>query len=732
MSVAEKITPSDVRRYFQAVMPKWNLDREQIHVPCPLHGGTRDSFSLNTATGRWYCNSECGTGGDVVTFEQRMRGCTVAEAIKGVEEVVGTTFNTPPVVHTERPKMNISTTYDYVDEQGNFLFQVVRMEPKDFRQRQRKPDGSWQWSLQGARRVPYRLPELRQATGAVFFVEGEKDADRLRAMGLTATTSPEGAGKWRDEFGQYFAGKNVFVIPDMDSPKDKGLKYPGQQHAAKVMRSLMQHAKAVKLLTLADAKDVSEYLDSHSRDEFGALAKDAIAVNERTLAEFEAKWSGESKPVREPEPVPAPQAPTQPEAPTEGGGKKKPEGRHPNAIAKDIMEQHDIMSWGKDSCWEYTGSFWKPISPEQIQQYALRAESAWITRRSRRTEIANFVLTESHRQRIPWRSIQEYEVPLANGVLDLRTSVIRPHRKEDYLEAVMPIPFIPGAKCPVLEKMLEYSWGADEDYRLKVMAAQEFFGYILMPHARYKKCLILYGEPDTGKSQLLAIARELVGADNCSAIGVKDMGDSRKLAPIKGKFLNSLGEISQSALIEDGGFKMLISTGDAIQLDQKYEQAESYIPFAKHVFCGNTLPRVNDLTDASFNRMLILQFSKIIPKNEQDPHLLDKLVAEAPGIINWAIEGAKRLFENEGRFTVIPESVELLKTYKRANNPMNDFLHISCRKSEGNSIDLNDFRGRFNIWRSERNSLTAIRRMLGSALGKKALDEWTLFEYAWK
>jgi P4 family phage/plasmid primase-like protien len=728
MSVAQKITATDVRRYFQAVQPEWKLDHKQIHVPCPLHGGVRDSFSLNTETGQWFCNSDCGCGGDIVTFEQRLHGGTVGEAIRRVEEIVGQSFPATTQPRQTRQKMNIAATYDYVDEEGKFLYQVVRMDPKDFRQRQRREDGSWQWNLQGARRVPYRLPELRQASGPVFFVEGEKDADKLVSLGLRATTSPEGAGKWRDEYGQYFQGKNVYVIPDMDEAKSKGVTYPGQQHAAQVIRTLLRHATNVRLIELPGAKDVSEWLEQNDSDKFGELAKASVPMNEKSLSAWEARWVTQSTPDQEPEPVPAPQLPGKPT--TDGG--KKDDGRHYNVIAEELLQKHDFLAWGKESVWEYTGTHYKPISPEMIQAYALEMESAWTTRASRRREIANYVLLKARKERIPWRSISEYEVPLANGVLDLRTSVLRPHRKEDYLEAVMPIPYTPGATCPVLLSMLKYTWGDDEDYAAKVLAAQEFFGYLLMPHAKYKKCLILYGEPDSGKSQLLAIGRELVGPDNCSGIGVKDMGDPRKLAPIKGKFLNSLGEISQSAMIEDGGFKMLVSTGDAVQLDQKYEKAESYVPFAKHIFCGNSLPRVNDLTDATFNRMLILQFSKIIPKSEQDPHLLDKLIAEAPGILNWAIEGAKRLYENEGQFTVIPESVALLQKYKRANNAVNDFLHLYCRTSEGNHIDLDAFRTRYNTWRNERLSLTAIRRMVTSALGKKALDEWTLFDYAWK
>ena len=90
--------------------------------------------------------------------------------------------------------------YPYRDETGALLYVVERREPKAFRQRRPDGHGGWLWNLDGARRVLYRLPALVAADPleAVFLVEGEKDADALAALGLVATTSPLGAGKWRD------------------------------------------------------------------------------------------------------------------------------------------------------------------------------------------------------------------------------------------------------------------------------------------------------------------------------------------------------------------------------------------------------------------------------------------------------------------------------------------------------------------------------------------------------
>ena len=88
--------------------------------------------------------------------------------------------------------------YDYRDERGALLFQVVRFkDPKTFRQRRPDGKGGWTWKVKGTRQVPYRLPELiaAPADAVVYVVEGEKDVDRTRSLGATATCNPGGAAK---------------------------------------------------------------------------------------------------------------------------------------------------------------------------------------------------------------------------------------------------------------------------------------------------------------------------------------------------------------------------------------------------------------------------------------------------------------------------------------------------------------------------------------------------------
>jgi len=169
----------------------------------------------------------------------------------------------------------IVATYDYRDEQGGLLFQVVRRHPRTFLQRRPDGKGGWAWSTKGVRMVPYCLPELFAAAAKrnghpprVFIVEGEKDADRLKSQwGLLATTYPLGAGKWRSDYNKYFSGFDVIILPDNDDV--------GRKHALKVATNLYRVAANIRILELPGLPskgDISDWLDSDaSQDDFETL-----------------------------------------------------------------------------------------------------------------------------------------------------------------------------------------------------------------------------------------------------------------------------------------------------------------------------------------------------------------------------------------------------------------------------------------------------------------------------
>lgn len=180
-------------------------------------------------------------------------GCQTNEILRAVNlemtDLMGDEPNGHGVRNGHSGKANgskIVSTYDYRDESGELLFQALRMEPKDFRQRRPNGKGGWLWNLKDVRTVPYRLPELLASDkkAPIYLVEGEKDAHTLASRGRVATTNAGGAGKFRAEHAQFLAGRHVVLIPDNDEP--------GREHVRKAAEHLSGVAASIRILSLPD------------------------------------------------------------------------------------------------------------------------------------------------------------------------------------------------------------------------------------------------------------------------------------------------------------------------------------------------------------------------------------------------------------------------------------------------------------------------------------------------
>ncbi len=229
---------------------------------CPFHREKTPSFWVNDEKGVFYCFG-CGAHGDVIDFKARVEGCTLPEAAERIEHDLGSgTWRKangqagPARIGTKAP---IVATYDYRDAAGNLVFQKIRRADKGFSQRRPKLGGGWEWNLRGVTPILYRLPELIETVRAgktILIAEGEKDVDRLFNEGFVATTNPGGAGKWRPEFNEYFAGARVVILPDNDKP--------GREHAQQVACNLHGVAASVRVVELPDLPskgDVSDWFD---------------------------------------------------------------------------------------------------------------------------------------------------------------------------------------------------------------------------------------------------------------------------------------------------------------------------------------------------------------------------------------------------------------------------------------------------------------------------------------
>jgi hypothetical protein len=280
-------------------------DRKRGKANCPFHDCDSKSLSVDTETGLFKCHFPgCAASGDIFTFYQRkhgingdfpaaLRGIAIDFGISGngaISERPETSANPGKPVNTcpaeKKASGRVEKTYDYTDAEGKLLFQVCRMEPKDFRQRRPDGKGGWIWKMEGVERVLYRLPEVVKAD-EVWIVEGEKDADNLAELGFTATTNAGGAGKWVDSYSEALAGKRIFILPDNDDP--------GRKHAHQVAKALHGKAASIEIIELPGLPpkgDVSDFIAGIGDP---GTAAERLAIMAGEAAEYEPPTQEEAE-----------------------------------------------------------------------------------------------------------------------------------------------------------------------------------------------------------------------------------------------------------------------------------------------------------------------------------------------------------------------------------------------------------------------------------------------------
>lgn len=382
----------------------------------------------------------------------------------------------------------------------------------------------------------------------------------------------------------------------------------------------------------------------------------------------------------------------------ESGG---PKARAPSAneIADRILEGHRLVTDGTETVYRYELGPWREIRPVHLHKLALSEDGESRSSARRRGEIVSYIRARSYDPTLKWGRVAIGEVACANGIVDVETLGLRDHQPAHYLERVLPWRYEPGAGCPRWMDCLT-DWFGESGVGGEARALQWFAGYVCLSHAKYKKALMLKGVPDSGKSLIVHVLTALVGPENRCALSVEDMDDPTRRAVLKGKALNVMTELSSSAMIADGGFKTLVSTEDAIFLDAKFKAPESYVPTAKHVIATNRLPKLNDRTEATFNRLLIVPMLRGFAEQDQNPELPAELMTEMPGILRWAIDGARSLVQAGGTWPEVPAAADLMAEYRDEVNPIGQFLREWCIENDEAAVPLEHLAKGFNRWNS--------------------------------
>ncbi|EHA0992684.1 DNA primase [Clostridium perfringens] len=267
-----------------------------------------------------------------------------------------------------------------------------------------------------------------------------------------------------------------------------------------------------------------------------------------------------------------------------------------------------------------------------------------------------------------------YLVNVRNGLLDIRDMSFKEHTPS-YLSTVqLNVEYNPQIDCPQFKKFLNEVL----DCKL-IPLVQEIVGYLLTTNTASQKAFVFWGPARTGKSTLLWVVEYLLlGKKNVSNIPWQEIGDKFKTAELLGKLANVFSDLPSKSIDDTGIFKV-VTGEDYLMAEKKNKNPFKFKPFARLVFSCNELPRnYVDRTEGFYRRLIIVPFSRQIDKSKIDKSLKYKFQREKEGILNWALEGLKRLYENNFEFSENELTDGVKKEYKRENNNVISFVEECC------------------------------------------------------
>lgn len=294
-----------------------------------------------------------------------------------------------------------------------------------------------------------------------------------------------------------------------------------------------------------------------------------------------------------------------------------------------------------------------------------------------------------------------------NGLVHLPSLVtrkddcVRPATPRFFTQSALDYDFTLDAPCPTeWLAFLSQLWPNDPE---SISTLQEWFGYCLTPDTRQQKILMKVGPKRSGKGTVARILRALVGKENVCGPTLASLGTNFGLWPLLGKAVGIIsdarlsGRTDSSIVVER---LLSISGEDALTVDRKnLEPVTCKLP-TRITILSNELPRLGDSSGALAGRMIILRLTNSFYGRE-DHALTDKLLAELPGILLWAIDGWRRLRER-GRFVQPQAAGELVNDLADLTSPVAAFLRECCHVGSEYEVMRTDLYARYREWCEEK------------------------------
>jgi putative DNA primase/helicase len=375
------------------------------------------------------------------------------------------------------------------------------------------------------------------------------------------------------------------------------------------------------------------------------------------------------------------------------------------------LEEHDVRSalygWLEDA-W-----YWKETKngPELVPFEPNKYKIANIVEALKAAEhIPSELDTPAWRGAVtPWGA--DVAVPMQNGILARSTRTLHSHSPSLFNLHSLPFPYDPTAPAP--ERWLAFLdelWPDDEEM---IRTLQEWLGYVLAGGTEQQKLFLFVGPKRSGKGTIIRVATALLGPENVAAPTLNSLAQNFGLAPLVGKPLAAisdarLGTRSDSLVAVER--LLSISGEDTITVDRKYRNHWTGRLPTRFTILTNELPQFTDASGALASRFIIISFRNSFYGRE-NPRPTEELLAEAPAIFNWALEGLDRLTAN-GHFVQPAASAAAVQHLEDLASPVSAFLRDQCTLAPEATVAKDDLWAAWKIWAEDAGVKKGTRDLL--------------------
>ena len=619
-----------------------------VNVICPYHRDDKASLSISEGNDRilMHCHAGCDTKEILAAVGLKESDLFYDEKVKPEK-----TWRDKLLSERQYQGRSIEAVYDYIDAKGKYLYSKIRFTGKVIRYFtiDYKNDTYQTGKPEGVSTL-YNLPTTLKAIKKgfpVYITEGEKDADTLKNLGLTATTAGS-VSDWKKSYASYFIGAKVIILPDND--------VPGLELKDKITKDLRPFAHSVKsvITSKADKGDVTDYMaEGHTKEELQTLINEVTAIVAPWIEVIEKK-DGTTKQRVNP------------------------------GLLKACISEHLSYKTVEGSFYWYVNGYYKKTDKNTVKAKITAYIPDSLISDNLINNIYNLMLADEEHiiREEDFNECEDY-INFRNGLYNINTGTLGPHDSNILYSRQVNTDYIADATSkPVFDKFINdlcRSSSGDIDTE-KRDALAEIAGLTIsnVYGHRTKKAAILYSPVgNTGKSQFLTLLGALIGADNIITVPLQNMNEDKGRFAFANAGLIRLimnGDQGKSTIKDSSVFKAA-SGGDYIKAEGKGKDIKSLVFKGFIIIACNDLPYIaDDKGDHIYRRLYIAPCTHEVPEKERDPGILSKMRKELPAIANWAIEGLHRLKNNRYNFSDIAAGKEYIENYRKSSDTVFSFL----------------------------------------------------------